>query len=59
MSKKRYTIDDLRAMAWETAVISAGRKLGMDEHYALCQWVYVTATARKMGMRFDINGELL
>ena len=53
-----YNINDLHAMAWENAVINAGKVLGMDKHYAIAQWVYVTAMANKLGMKFDINGGL-
>ena len=53
-----YKINYLYGMAWENAVVNAGNVLGMDRHYSITQWVYVTAMAKKLGLQFDINGGL-
>lgn len=52
-------INDLCAYAWECAVVNTGKLLGMDQHYAVCQWVYVTAMADKLGLVFDQNGNII
>ena len=57
---KQYTIEQLYGAAWEAAIGNVGEAIGMTRFDAVCRkWVDVEDTARRLKVRFDLNGEII
>lgn len=56
---KTYSINELRGIAWENAIVNAGKLLEMEKYYSIAQWVYVSAMIDKMKIEFDATGNVM
>lgn len=58
----RYSINDLCASAWESAIDNAAKKinvaLGTDFNRSI-DWYTIEVLAERMGLKFDENGNIL
>lgn len=57
--KSYYTIEDLFASAWQDAIYAVGEVLGKSPFYIMRDWVEIEEVARKLGVRFNENGEII
>ena len=58
----RYSIKNLYASAWESAIDNAAKKinvaLGTDFNRSI-DWYTIEVLAERMGLKFDENGNIL
>lgn len=55
----KYTIGQLHGYEWERAIINVGAILGQDEKSSLNGWYRICGICRKLGVRFDENGNVI
>ena len=54
-----YPISELFGSAWDKAVTNTAEQLGIPKRSAIDRWTDVVKKANKLGLRFDVNGNII